>query len=686
MDISGNGLDSLQTLNVSGNKLTELLGAVEKVNLSTVNVRLNSMDFNAVTALLSGGYTLTYDAMNTLLPVVDTLVQIGADVVVDRTVGGGETYSWFKDGEAISQTGSSFTLSGVDFPEDGEYYAEVSSSTAPDLTITTNPYFLKVSSRERDSTSLLTVYRGLGLIGETETPSYPYQGVTLSSNRVQSIDISGLGATGVLSPAIRDIESLETLDISDNAITGLPDLSGSLPNLTALDISQNLIQFADIEKNFNFNSNGQIITYGTEMKLFDLGLGDSISFQQGTPFDLTFTFEGSSVEYSWTYAPVAEGTYSEVVASSTYAVDSIVRSNMGFYILEATDSSVPGLTLKTDTVQVTAFAQLSGTVETPSGTPLTQGDMDVFLLDPDNPVGYPRVDSLIEVVNGQFVIENLVLGDYICLTRGVGEDFLPTYFGNTIDWAEADDTGVIVVNQDTTIANYVMTSAVGDPPANEENGQLDMEVVTNFGADDESNARIETRRRARRAGCSLRRRTRAGGGRLGQSDEFVLIAYKETDDNGNVSFGNLPEGEYRINIQYPGVPMEEADQIEFIIEPGEEGAQFAANAEITEDGISVTVDKILGIIRQYFKDLSIYPNPANDNFTLKYGRLLAENVRMKMISLSGSTLKDIEIANGYDQELTVNTRDVEEGVYVLYFYDEDNANEIVYSFKVIVKH
>ena len=685
MDLSGDGLDSLQTLDVSNNKLSALLGTVEKVDLSTVNVRVNSMDFDAVAALLAGSYTLTYDSMNALLPVVDTLVQIGDDVVVDRTVGGGVNYSWFKDGEAISQTGPSFTLSAVDFPEDGEYYAEVTNTAAPGLTITTNPFFLKVSSRERDSTSLLIVYRELGLIGETEEPPYPYQGVTLANNRAQSIDISGLGASDTLSEAIRDVESLESLDISNNEITVLPDLTGSLPNLIEFKISENLIQFTDIEKNFNFNENEQVIDYLGGMKSFDLG-ADSVTFQQGTPFDLSFTFEGNNVSYAWEFVPYRETEAQSVGQESTYAVDSIKRSDMGTYRLLATDSGVPGLELQTDSTLVLAFAQLTGTVETPSGSGLPSGLMDVFEIDPTSETGYPLKDSLVAVTDGTFTVPNLILGDYICLTFDPSDEFLPTYFGNTIDWDEADDTGIIVINQDTEVSNYVMLSALGDIPANEENGELDMLVETNFDEDGEQDSRIERRRRARRAACFLSRRTRAGGGRLDQSGEFELIAFQETDDNGNVSFGNLPEGEYRINIQFPGIPMEDSEQVEFVIEPGEEGSQFSANAEITEDGISVEVEKILGIIRKYFRDLSIYPNPANENFTLKYGRLLAENVRMKMISLSGSTLRDIEVEKGYDQEITVDTKNVEEGVYVLYFYDAENADEIVYSFKVIVKH
>ena len=682
MDISGDGLDSLQTLDVSGNKLSELLGAEEKVDLTTVNVRFNSMDFDAVAALLAGSYTLTYDSMNALLPVVDTLVQIGDDVLVDRTVGGGDSYTWFKDGEAISQTGSSFTLAGVDFPEDGEYHAEVTNTAAPGLTITTNPFFLKVSSRERDSTSLLIVYRELGLIGETEEPPYPYQGVTLANNRAQSIDISGLGASDTLSEAIRDVESLESLDISNNEITVLPDLTGSLPNLIEFKISENLIQFTDIEKNFNFNENEQVIDYLGGMKSFDLG-ADSVTFQQGTPFDLSFTFEGNNVSYAWEFVPYRETEAQSVGQESTYAVDSIKRSDMGTYRLLATDSGVPGLELQTDSTLVLAFAQLTGTVETPSGSGLPSGLMDVFEIDPTSETGYPLKDSLVAVTDGTFTVPNLILGDYICLTFDPSDEFLPTYFGNTIDWDEADDTGIIVINQDTEVSNYVMLSALGDIPANEENGELDMLVETNFDEDGEQDSRIERRRRARRAACFLSRRTRAGGGRLDQSGEFELIAFQETDDNGNVSFGNLPEGEYRINIQFPGIPMEDSEQVEFVIEPGEEGSQFSANAEITEDGISVEVEKILGIIRKYFRDLSIYPNPANENFTLKYGRLLAENVRMRMISLSGTTLKDIEIADGYDQEITVTTTDVEEGVYVLYFYDE-KTKENVLSYKIIV--
>ena len=66
--------------------------------------------------------------------------------------------------------------------------------------------------------------------------------------------------------------------------------------------------------------------------------------------------------------------------------------------------------------------------------------------------------------------------------------------------------------------------------------------------DPEAGLREDARRRVRRAGCSLLR-SRAKNRIL--QDTLVLVAYTETDDNGEFSFGDIPPGNYFLNIQIP---------------------------------------------------------------------------------------------------------------------------------------
>lgn len=217
-------------------------------------------------------------------------------------------------------------------------------------------------------------------------------------------------------------------------------------------------------------------------------------------------------------------------------------------------------------------------------------------------------------------------------------------------------------------------------------GELAMLVESDFAEDGEEGSRIDARRRVKKAGCSLRRRV-TGGGRTDQdADGFELIAYKETDDQGNVSFGDLPPGEYKINIQYPGIPMDPESDILFTIEEGEENASFSAEVTIREEGISVELEKALGFFRNYFKDLAVYPNPADKQLKISYKKLLSENVSVRLVTLTGKTIAEKEIRKGYNQQETLDVSEIENGIYLLYFFDRAKDKGDLSLYKVVINH
>lgn len=65
-----------------------------------------------------------------------------------------------------------------------------------------------------------------------------YDGIMVSQN-IRRLDLSGRGLTGSLTAEIRMLQGLQSLDISDNAFTGLPAEVGQLQDLRSLDLSNN---------------------------------------------------------------------------------------------------------------------------------------------------------------------------------------------------------------------------------------------------------------------------------------------------------------------------------------------------------------------------------------------------------------------------------------------------------------
>ncbi|MEM9329140.1 MAG: T9SS type A sorting domain-containing protein, partial [Bacteroidota bacterium] len=209
---------------------------------------------------------------------------------------------------------------------------------------------------------------------------------------------------------------------------------------------------------------------------------------------------------------------------------------------------------------------------------------------------------------------------------------------------------------------------------------------SDFVNDNDAGARIQARRTVKRAGCSLRRRRRATGGR-GESDGEVydLVAYRETDENGRVTFTDLPDGYYRLNIEYPGIPMDPTSFVEFQIgDGGLEQNSLTLEATVDETGIEVELVEILKIMGSYFEDVSIYPNPASKDLNVAYAGLTRDGVVMQMLDLQGRLFKEEELVRSQDNVMTMDVSDLNPGLYLLRFIDPTNDEGII-VFKVQIK-
>ena len=145
-------------------------------------------------------------------------------------------------------------------------------------------------------------------------------------------------------------------------------------------------------------------------------------------------------------------------------------------------------------------------------------------------------------------------------------------------------------------------------------GTLSVEMEEDFGDDA---GRIDARRRVAKRKCGLRRKW--SGGRIEQGDDFVLIVYGETNDNGEFQFGFLPQGTYRFFVEYPSIPVDDSSFVEFEVgETGVSDTDFKLQAFAKSSGIEVGIEAVLGVILEYFKDLEIYPNPSSEYLISEY--------------------------------------------------------------------
>ena len=684
LDFSGNEIESaipenfsdfvsIETIDLSSNNINQIPSFSTVTSLQTLDVSSNKLQFGELEDNL-GIPTFNYSPQDSISMTRDTIVDSESTTNLEFTVSGANnSYQWYKDGQPIAgATSSDLEITNIQFADEGSYRLEITNSIVPGLTLTSGEIILKVSSLERDEAALLAIYDATdgpnwtAEVNWTSEDILDWDSVTFNNanDRVTGLSLQNSGLSGNIPTDIRDITSLETLDLSGNSITGIPNMS-QMPALTSFDIRENDLEFDDLEPNititgFEFDPQNPLQT------------GEDILVEQGSTVTLSYTVDGSNNQYQWTL----DGEDITGANEDTYVIDSINFEDMGNYKLNVSSTEIPDFTISSEDQLVQATADIFGIVLGQGDQPLPSGSMDALEIVPGK-AAYDSLDQQVTVSNGEFVVPDLVLGNYVCVTITDDEVYIPTYVGNTEDWQQAD---TIFLRADFEVSGYSMILIPAEPTDGE--AQFSMLVESDFGDEGDSGSRVEARRRVKKAGCSLRRRV-TGGGRIDQ-DEFELIAYKETDDNGEVSFGRLPVGVYRINIQYPGIPVDPDAFTEFEVAEGAERSDISVSALVTEEGISIELVRFITAYQKYFRDLKVYPNPASDYFMIKYDRLLSDNVRVKLTDMQGRLIKDLTVEKGYDIEKKVSIGEMDEGIYFLYFYDPEIEQQPLSVFKVII--
>jgi hypothetical protein len=681
------GLEKVASLDLKNNELTNLDGIEVLESIQEVYVDENRLQFEPLEEILSTVTNYSIDNQKRVLDSIRTLNEIGSLYEVDRKVSGSSnTYEWYRNGEQIDTIGTGFNVEVTDFSVEAEYYAKVINDRVPGLTLTTQPVIVLVSSIERDSTALTSIYDKMDgdswqeLSDWNNLPIENWEEVTLTGNRVVALDLSGKGLSGEMPYDILDITEMTDINLSGNQIEEIPDFS-ELPLIESLDLSDNHLQFASLEPNAGL----QGMVYAPQKPF---GLFDSLTYQVGDQGEVFFDVSGSINSYQWTRNDEAinHGTH------PLLQIDPVNYETMGTYNLEVKNDLLPDLTLVSNDQIVLALSSVNINPfyldAQNEQNKLEEGEAFLFRIKSTGP--YDTLGFEPDISNG-ITFENIVLGDYLVLVstdkkleesinnQDITVELLPTYYKNSIDWVEADTLELReAFSDDLTVERLVTGLESGT-------GNVDLLVESEFITVTDDGARIEARRRVSKAGCSLRKRTVSGGGRT-EEDEWEIVAYQETDDNGEVNFGFLPQGFYRLNIQYPGIPMDPNSFIEFEISEEEEKNGYQLNALITEEAITVTLEEALGLSKTYFDGLNVYPVPADKQVNITFKELKRSHVEIRLINLRGDVLFKKQLIPGANQEVSFDVDQVTESVYLVQFVDQSNLTRPLVTYKLIVRH
>lgn len=685
-------LSELSTLDLSENEITVLPNLDGLSKLTTVDVSNNSLDFSSLEnqSQLS---IMEYAPQSLALSNITAVAELGDPIGLSRVIGGSSNaYTWQKDGQDItSGSGGVFEIASALVEDEGAYSAQVANSRVPDLTLTTQPVDFFVSSLERDRRALLALYDSTNGSGwqdplgaeirgwdqDTDISEWSYVQLNASGVRVEQLNLNAIGMIGPVPPMMTAMTFLREMNMANNELTELPRLA-NISGLQTLDVTSNRLGFDAIQPNLtipNFSFSPQRL----------LAEEATIKVPQGTPYTFGFPAGGEGLRYRWFH----NGAELTEEKSATLTIDSVNFEDMGDYRLVVTDQLIatqnPSFRLETGDQELLATSNISGSVRSIEGQTITEGEVTLWGIRPLG-TAYDSVGTYAYSGN-QYLIPNVVLGDYIHWVIGDLTQHLPSYYRNSFTWSAAD---TVELRQNVSGQDITMIDSPVDlvpDPANDNtiNGVLELDT-DNFppGTFNEGN-RTLARRRVRRAGCGFSRALFVDRG--ADEEVFELIYYTLTDENGNFEAQNLPDGFYRLQIEYPGVPMDPNSFVEFELGGGGTIDQNTLNltAEVKPDGVVVTKVEETGIYRNYFKDLNVFPNPADDYLEITYERLNTDGIMVQVMDLNGAIQIEQEIPKGFDQRVELEVIHLTPGIYIMTFMDMEQGVRSITSLKFIIE-
>ncbi len=669
-------LNFVNEINFSDNGLSDIT-ALEPLVGSLVNldVSRNALSFEQLEPFNSVS-NLTYDNQdfNYNLP-QEYIDFLGADVSIEIDApSSSNIFQWYKDSVQIAgETNAVLVLNNIERADEGIYYVEVNNDLLGDLTLSSSLTELKVSTLERDVEALRVLYdstngEGWSSINWDTSSDNPTewsnddQDIIVEDNRVVEVNLAENNLSGSIPDVINDILGLRTLNVANNKLEDLPDLT-NLPSLALLDVSGNSLDYGDLEVNITIEG----LIFSNQA---NFGNEPDQKVPQGSEVSLEYSVEGSNNTYQW----LRNDEISNISDSSSISIDSLTFDTMGEFVLEVRNDLInavdPEFKLVSNPVQLIATANISGQITDANDFATEAGQVYLFGYQEGAEFDSIRLNNdefFVDVQSGGvFEIQDLDLGDFVLYVDNDEQeypDLLNTYFPNTIDWELAE-----IISLRSNIEGLEVTMEGEPAPLNGTSrfsGYLEEEF--------EEGERKLPRRRVSGVGVSVRVLTGSSRDLLFKSilENGELVAYLETDENGEFEIPNLPAGRYSVKFDIPGVPMDEESDIIFdLTGEDQEALEISAvsdNGKITVNRVSYTANK-----SSLEKNVMIYPNPSNGKFRIEG---VDEISYLKIISSEGRLIEE-KSEFDYDNKMEIDLSNYPEGIYFMQILWKDGLRSM----------
>jgi hypothetical protein len=575
-------------------------------------------------------------------------------------------YRWFRNGaEILDATSKNLAINN----QIGNYLIEVRYN---DDCIATSDVFAVVQQNctEVDRAALVAIFnatngpswRNTANKWNTDRPIDTWFGVTVANGRVTGINLINNGLVGSLPEQTLELSELRSLNLRENNIVGIPDLSG-LP-LTTLDVRGNRLEFDVLLPNRNV----QGFSYANQQRV-----GQPVTHRVtvGLSQNLNAVFKGEGNQYQWLKGGVA------IVGANaiTYNVASMDHTKAGTYVCEATNPLLPQLTLRSAEFIVQGQANIEGKVTNNLQHTINKGTVRLFRIRSSGAFDTTAIANL--KTDGSYVFNNVLLGTYLVLVQADRSNFpdhLPTYFGDFISWSDAER--ITLTNSHFSDANIAIRTI--PKPDLKGNSSISGYIEADLG---QESRMARERRRVARAGVSVYRAKSASKGSQGLVYEFYL--YTETDDKGEFKLEKLEKGSYKIQVEIPGIPMDESSDMYFTI--GDEQVDIKVVARVEPDGIRIIQQEEESPNIPVDVEMVVFPNPATEG---RLGILIPQSVDgevwIRLIDAQGNVVFSQLYKVGKESLVAeLNIYSLNSGLYMVHLYKpgEKKKNQML---KVVI--
>ncbi len=371
-------LNQLEFLGLSSNKLSGTIPFVvaPSSTLETLTFDNNNFIFSDFQSK-HPGYLQNVNTLYSYAPQAKTdteeikMVTVGKNIFLSSApFSSSNTYKWYKDGVLIPEaTSRNYTIENASPADAGQYYVVVTNSIIDDLVLTRNTITLEVKD---DCNIPITERRALiNLFGATDGINWTntrannqpwlvedinaavcdWYGVVVENNTVVELNLSNNNLLGILPNVFTALPSLKKINIQGNNLQGsVPVSIASISGLETLAIENNNFVFNDFEAQFstyhalNFTYNPQDAVDEATIENYDLG---------GTITLTSTQLSSTANQYQWfkNGLPIQNANSKDLVINNPTAEDS------GMYFLEATNTTVTGLTIRRNPISVTVLAE-----------------------------------------------------------------------------------------------------------------------------------------------------------------------------------------------------------------------------------------------------------------------------------------------------------------------------------------